>query len=303
MPYLYYGYGAYDSSYRTNTGLPYNTNIESIAVSARNGTLSGFNSGYSWTGGCTWWASGRSAMTGGRNWAGGGNASQWFGTFGGTYGISASQATASSIEAGDVLCFGSGYGHVAFVEEVGGDTLYISEAASGTNNYNVLCMSRQSLSSLLSNKSHWFWGEPWQGVLKGSGSGPSPVPPQPDPGPGDNWHWEDTTWTETSIEIVRHYVPYTDIYECGNNSVFGDQSGTQDVPQAPYKISNSLSRINQRWEPFNMYTDERTLTYTTDGQPIWSNWETKHTGSESFDLGDQPAYGNGWEMEWRGDDD
>ena len=52
-----------------------------------------------------------------------------------------------------------------------------------------------------------------------------------------------------------------------------------------------------------MYTDERILTYTSDGKPIWSNWETKYTGSESFDLGDQPAYGNGWEMEWRGDDD
>lgn len=128
------------------------------------------------------------------------------------------------------------------------------------------------------------------------------VDPQPDPPPGANWRWEDTTWEQSTITLVPHYVEYSDFYECGSG-VFGDQSGTQDDPQAPTLIHPKGDRLNERWEPFNMYTDERILTYTSDGKPIWSNWETKYTGSDNFPLGSQPTYGNGWEMEWQGDDD
>lgn len=142
-------------------------------------------------------------------------------------------------------------------------------------------------------------------VVFRSGSAPTPGPPQPDPPPSSDWYWDDNgEWTETSTVIVPKVVSYmNEYYECGANNIWSGQSGTQDAPQAPTLIHPGGGRLNERWEPFNMYTDERILTYTTDGQPIWSNWETKYTGSESFLLGGQPTYGNGWEMEWQGDDD
>lgn len=61
----------------------------------------------------------------------------------------------SDIEEGDVLCFDNGgFGHVAFVESKSGSTIRVSESAAGSNNYNVLLMSSQSASTLISNKSH-----------------------------------------------------------------------------------------------------------------------------------------------------
>ena len=134
----------------------------------------------------------------------------------------------------------------------------------------------------------------------GGGGGNPDEPPVDPPSPGQQGHWE---WVEETItSIIPHVYTYTDIYECGVG-IFSDQSGTQDSPQAPILIHPGGGRLNERWDPFNMYTDERTLTYTADGQPVWSNWETKYNGMDSFPLGSQPTYGNGWEMEWQGDDD
>ena len=129
-------------------------------------------------------------------------------------------------------------------------------------------------------------------VAPGEGGGSEEDPG----GGGGTGHWENILVDQTPVDYTGT------IYECGVG-VFGDQSGTQDTPQAPTVIHPGGGRERERWEPFIMYTDERVLTYTADGQPIWSNWETKYTGSENFDLGSQPTYGNGWEMEWQGDDD
>ncbi len=41
-------------------------------------------------------------------------------------------------------------------------------------------------------------------------------------------------------------VTYSDMYECGVGATFGAQSGTQDAPQAPYSISGSTNRYDQR---------------------------------------------------------
>lgn len=121
------------------------------------------------------------------------------------------------------------------------------------------------------------------------------VDPQPDPQPGDSWHWEDTTWTieETSVESIS--IPLTTIYECGKFTV---DSGDQDNPKAPVHMTDQTDRENQRWEPFNMYTYERNLTYKEDTSQLWSGWDMKYQGSENFPLGNQPSMNNGWQIDW-----
>ena len=176
------------------------------------------------------------------------------------------------------------------------DDAYSIKGGAGGKLYNRYWRKQSGGSAWYGSNPSWilrYYGN-WSG---GGGGGGNPDDP-PDPQPGGHWEWVE----ETITTITSYTYTYSDIYECGVGT-FGDQSGTLDTPQAPYQISSSSSRINQRWEPFNMYTDERTLTYTTDGQPVWSNWETKYTGSDNFPLGSQPTYGNGWEMEWQGDDD
>lgn len=127
----------------------------------------------------------------------------------------------------------------------------------------------------------------------------------PDPGGGDdpdNPPGPDYIWVpgyyETLTTTVTDGYTYDDIIECGAGPLFADDSGDQDNPKAPTKISQSSSRINQRWEPFNMYTYERTLTYNQNDSTKWSEWELRDQGSENFELGGQPSYENGWTMEW-----
>lgn len=214
-----------------------------------------------------------------------------------------------SIQAGDIITFRTSvasYGsHVAIM--AGPDTVINGNWwTGGASSYDTSIVASRSVDRTISG----LLDEPGETMaeititrLDNSGGGGNPdEPPVDPPSPGQKGHWE---WVEETITVVTSggYDYTGTIYECGANDIWSGQSGTQDVPQAPTKISSSSSRINQRWEPFMMYTDERTLTYTSDGQPVWSNWETKYTGQDNFPLGSQPTYGNGWEMEWRGDDD
>lgn len=228
---------------------------------------------------CTWWVWGRVDEAQNIQLPPWSNAEYWYARaqaagydVGGIY----------TAKPGDILCWGHRYnpdtvGHVQYVESDNGTTLTVSE-------------SYASLSSppayVTIDKSNPTYGRgdgfPFQGVIHLSGGG------------GGSGHWE-------TILVEQTPVDYTGtIYECGVGT-FGSQSGTQDSPQAPTVIHPGGDRENERWEPFIMYTDERTLTYTSSGQPVWSNWETAYTGSENFQLGLQPAYGNGWEMEWEDD--
>lgn len=307
MAYYYNGYGTFGTSSGTNTGLSLNSNITNIATSAFNGNLKGFNSAYPRGagtradpgGGCTWWASGRAAMAYGNNWSGASHAGTWFSMLGGVR-----VSSWSEISDGDILCFGnSGYGHVAFVEAIGPSDIYVSEGASGNNNWNVIMMSHHD-HGWFNSGHHWFWSdEIFQGVLKGSGSGggvtPSPVEPDA-PTPSGYTKFK---LTVQKIDWVTVFHDYTSIYECGNNPTFGHDSGNQDEPKAPTHISSSSSRRDQRWEPFNMYTYERKLTYKSDKSENWSDWDMKYSGSSNFPLGSQPQYGNGWEIEWNDERD
>ena len=113
-----------------------------------------------------------------------------------------------------------------------------------------------------------------------------------------NWgsgsgHWEPSPWGPT----------FTEKYECGKGS-FGDQSGTQDDPMAPSHLHTGSYRERERWDPFKMYTDERTIVYTYNSQTntwdaSWSPWrENVYTGEEIVLLGDMPSYNNGWQIDW-----
>ena len=225
-PYTLYGFGHYHDGWKTNTGLPENDEISAIGLAAYNGTLPNFNSAYGAGGGCTWWASGRSVMVGGKSWSGGGNAANWFGTFGG---VSSGEASASDFEAGDLLDFSDGAGHVLFIEDISGDTMYVSESAAGSNNKWVLLMSPQSISRLISTKRHWFWGEPWLGILKNNVS-------------GGGGHWETKTYNVNISET--------------------DSGINQKSPQRPSAPKGS-------WSQFNEYTYERNYHYDTNGSGEW----------------------------------
>lgn len=129
----------------------------------------------------------------------------------------------------------------------------------------------------------------------GGGGGGDPDEPPEDP-PGAKGHWERVE------EIIESSTPYyIDIgeNECGKG-VGSDQTGSQDEPKAPYQMDGNPdgSRLNERWEPLNMYTYERIMTYDQNDNPVWSSWEQKYSGSQTVMLGEQPAYGNGWEMDW-----
>jgi len=251
---------------------------------------------------CTWYAVGRGRELG-ADWqslSGLGDAENFYDNFGGS-------KSKSNPQLGDIICFNGAVsprtgsyvpGHVMVIESINGSSLTCSDFnGSGDESFGVRTVTAGE--ALFGR--YDFEGYLHLGVGGGGGGGNPDDPPVDPPSPGQQGHWE---WVEETIEIITTYsIPYTDMYECGGDNIWSGQSGTQDVPQAPTRISSSTSRMNQRWEPFNMYTDERTLTYTVDGQPVWSNWETKYTGSDSFMLGGQPTYGNGWEMEWQGDDD
>lgn len=146
-----------------------------------------------------------------------------------------------------------------------------------------------------------YLGMNYLGCLHYTGGAPDPGGEEdPDNPPYPDAVWVPGHYEYNTVTSSGGYDYTGSIYECGTGT-FGTQSGTQDAPQAPTVIHPGGGRENERWEPFIMYTDERVLTYTSSGQPIWSNWETVYTGSENFQLGLQPAYGNGWEMEWEDD--
>ncbi len=248
---------------------------------------------------CTWWVWGRVDEAQGIQLPAWGNAENWYARaqaagydVGGIY----------TAKPGDILCWGHRYnpdtvGHVQYVESDNGTTLTVSESYAGLS-------SPPAYVTISKSNPTYGRGDgfPFQGVIHLSGGGGGGDDPDDPPEPQPGGHWE---WVEETITVITYggYDYTGTIYECGANDIWSGQSGTQDAPQAPTLIHPGGGRLNERWEPFNMYTDERTLTYTTDGQPVWSNWETKYTGSDNFLLGQQPTYGNGWEMEWQGDDD
>ena len=86
----------------------------------------------SYNGNCTWWCCGRLRETTGRNiqdYIGGTGvaprASNWYGNYSGS-----KDTNANNINPGDIICMtDGGDGHVMFVEDVVGSTIYISQSA------------------------------------------------------------------------------------------------------------------------------------------------------------------------------
>ena len=239
---------------------------------------------------CTWWVWSQVYEYTQTQLPAWGNAEDWLGNA-----RSAGYSTGSIYDAkpGDILCWGHRYnpdtvGHVQYVVSDNGDTLRVSESWHDLSNPpNYVNISKSSPTYGQGD------GFPFQGVILigGGGGGDPDDPPPPQPG----GHWE---WVEETVTTTEYYsLPYTDIYECGVG-LFSDQSGTQDEPLAPTSISQSTSRLNQRWEPFNMYTYERVLTYNANKSPKWSGWVLAYHGSDNIMLGNQPSYGNGWQIDW-----
>lgn len=76
-------------------------------------------------GNCTWWCEGRVYETQGTHLGGLGNAIYWYDNYSGS-----KDRNANNIQAGDVIVYSdSSAGHVMFVEEVSGNTIYISHSA------------------------------------------------------------------------------------------------------------------------------------------------------------------------------
>ena len=236
---------------------------------------------------CTWWVWQRVYDLQDEELPSWGNAENWFRraqeagySTGGIY----------SAKPGDILCWGHRYnpetvGHVQYVESDNGTTLTISESYS----------SASSVPKYVEiSKANPQYGQgdgfPFQGVIFLDGEHDDPDDPPP-PQPGGHWEWVEETVTVTTTK----YVNYTDIYECG---VGNWDSGTQDDPKAPIEIHGGSPRDNERWEPFNSYTYERILTYTSDHSPLWSSWESAYTGSDDFLFTNLPSTYSGWVMNW-----
>ena len=244
---------------------------------------------------CTWWVWGCVYEYQNMSLPGWGNAENWY------YRAKAAGYSTSgdiySAKPGDILCWDHRYnpdtvGHVQYVVSDNGSTLTVSESYAGLS-------SPPAYVTISKSNPTYGRGDgfPFLGIISlnggGGGGGDPDNPPEPKPG----GHWE---WVEDGGVVLEYIViDFTDIYECGKGT-FKDQSGNQDTPQAPIQLDGNPdgSRLDERWEPFNMYTYERNLTYLQDKSPIWSEWELKYQGSDNFPLGVQPEYGNGWEVKW-----
>lgn len=80
-----------------------------------------------YNGDCTWWCWGRVFETQGVRMSTLGNATNWYANYTGS-----KDTNANNIQPGDVICFSRDKGHVMFVEDVVGSTIYISQSAYST---------------------------------------------------------------------------------------------------------------------------------------------------------------------------
>lgn len=87
-----------------------------------------YNSSSRYEGNCTWWCWGRLYETMGTALPNYGDASNWYNRYTGS-----KETNANNIQAGDIIVFtDGGAGHVMFVEQVSGNTIYISQSAYST---------------------------------------------------------------------------------------------------------------------------------------------------------------------------
>ena len=228
---------------------------------------------------CTWWVWGRVHEETGIDMGGLGDAMNWYDRAG-TKDLGTSPSIYDA-NPGDILCWDKRadgtVGHVQYVESVSATHVHITESYAALNGASA---------EFDIDKSNPHYGKtpfPWEGViLIGHGGG----------GSGDDEEGEGgTRVVPVAVDIGEN--------ECGRG-VGSNQTGSQDEPKAPYQMDGNPdgTRQNERWEPFNMYTYERTMTYDSDWNPVWSDWSLEHQGSTTLQMGEQPSYGNGWEVEW-----
>jgi len=244
---------------------------------------------------CTWYAHGRAAeMRGnlgaaapyGNGSAEGGynNAYNWYTNYGGHWSPTDNW---DDVQVGDIVVFGAvSPGHVAVVESKSGNSAVLSafnNPGAGYKHLSLGLLPWTAYGNFVGPS--YTWGDTdgkWRGFLIN----------HIDPILSDGGGSSGNTWT----------VKYRNAYVCGigdSSGTFKDSSGNQDQPLAPMVIHYGSSvRNNERWEPFNSYTDERTLTYNENGELVATNWEIKYQGSENFELNNQPEVKAGWNLEW-----
>lgn len=144
-----------------------------------------YNSPSNVLGNCTWWCWGRLNQTMGTSLPNYGDANNWYSRYTGS-----KETNANNIRAGDIIVLDDGdAGHVMFVEQVSGNTVYISQSAYSTRTVwsGMACLvSNYQKSEIVADNSIDMYkghgGAYYQtviGVLHTGGSGPTP------PEPGD----------------------------------------------------------------------------------------------------------------------
>ena len=216
---------------------------------------------------CTWWVWGRVNEETGADLGGLGNAMNWYNNVTALKGYNVSPSIYDA-SPGDILCWDKRtnddgsitVGHVQYVESVSATHVHITESYAALNGASAEFDIEKS------NPRYGKTPFPWEGViLIGHGGG----------GSGDDEEGEGGTRIVPVVVDIRES-------ECGKG-VAADQTGSQDEPKAPYQMDGNPdgTRQNERWEPFNMYTYERTLTYDQNNNPVWSSWEQKYSGSQT----------------------
>ncbi len=248
---------------------------------------------YPW-GECTWWVWGRVDEVQDIQLPGWGDAENWYKRAGDA---GYSRGGIGDAQPGDILCWGhrdnpDTVGHVQYVESVTSTTVTVSESYHGVSNPPLY------VSISKSNPTYGRGdGFPFQGVIL-LGGGVSPEPPPEPPTPGEEGHYE-PVYEEIEVTHTTEGTYLTDIYECSENSRAGN-SGTQDQPRVPKWWGTATSRHNFRWDPLTCYTQERTLTYDSLGNSVWSAWETV---SQEDNYVEEARIGtdqwlSGWEKDW-----
>lgn len=136
----------------------------------------------------------------------------------------------------------------------------------------------------------------------GGGGGNPDEPPVDPPTPGQTGHYE---WVSETVEVYEPgSADYTSawgggwsINGAGQASYYKGNDGTQDLPMAP-SPSLSPNRFDQYWSPINCRTEERSLSYSSTGAPVWSSWVVVDSSSNAEIPVGTYAPLPGWKMEW-----
>lgn len=217
--------------------------------------------------------------------------------------------SSSSLEEGDILVWKtSNIPHVAVYE---GGGMVSASGWSNTNHYGALYNTMEKISNYwygtARSDPHAFnyktirWESDWVGgdpdyILKTSSA-------LHGGGGGEGYWGNEETQSMTLAENI-----------CGQGT-WAAGSGTQNFPRAPQKYDQEDEnrnpgahwRTNQKWDPLNTSTWERSITYEQNSSGsynlVFSNWEKKYSGElrgEEYPGWDTELMGplEGWKMYW-----